>query len=160
MDGALDASATAAYGRVVRPLDAIRAAIHQRRRGLAAAAAALATLAAITALRSPPPDPAGGEAATATTLHAGEVAVPVVLANPAVASAVTVGDVIDVVAMPDSTDERARVVAPRVRVLDRPGAAGFGATGSGVVLVAVPEPAALVLAAAADRTLSVIIRTR
>ena len=86
-----------------------------------------------------------------------------VLASAALASTLAVGDVIDVVGTPrddDGTAHRARVVAPRARVLAVPSpGSGFGSSASAVVLLAIREALALPLSAAlTDDVLTVVIR--
>ena len=115
---------------------------------------------ALSSLRTTPtsaqvPD----DTASTTRLRPDEVAVPVVLASPALAATIEPGDVVDVVAAPDDITADASVVAAGARVLRTAGVGGFASGSSSVVLVAVPEPYALALSAALDRTLTVVIRT-
>jgi len=144
----------------VHPYAAARAATHRHRRPLAAAAAALAVVAAIGALRGAPTAPAAVDSTSTAQLRTGEVAVPVSLASPAIAATVKPGDVVDVVAVPDDFESRPRVLAARVRALDQVASGGFGATATSIVLLAVPEAAALALSAGVGRALTVVIRSR
>ncbi len=100
---------------------------------------------------------------TSTDLLSGEVAIPVGLASPALSATLSVGDVIDLVAVTNAElGGGAQVVAPRTRVLEIPGSsASFGSTASAVVLVAVNEADALdVSRAAALGPVGVVIRIR
>lgn len=123
------------------------------RRPLAAVLAGLAVLVTVSTLRSEPP-PAPAMASTPSSAP-GEVTVPVPLAVSA--GILQPGDVIDLVSVDD--DGRARVVAPRARVVGQPASVGgFGSTDP-LLLVAVPEAVALALASATARdALTVLIR--
>ena len=115
---------------------------------------------ALTSLR-PTPTSAQVPADTASLarLRPGEVAVPVVLASPALAATAEPGAGVDVVAAPDDVTGDASVVAAGARVLRAAGDGGFASGSSSVVLVAVPERYALALSGALDRTLTIVIRT-
>jgi Flp pilus assembly protein CpaB len=77
----------------------------------------------------------------------GRVAVPVELSDPAATSALTVGDVVDVLA---TRPPQVAVLATDARVLDLPGS-------TGLVVLALTRPQALHVAAAGDARLSVVI---
>ena len=147
------------------PRSAARRLLRRHRRPVAAVLAGLGVLVALTALRPAPPlavDAVAGDALTGSAVRRGEVLVPVALTSGAVASALDVGDIIDLVGL--SGDERmtASVVAASARVVEVP-AAGSALSGasSGVVLVAVPERAALPLSAAsANGGITFVIRAR
>jgi hypothetical protein len=81
----------------------------------------------------------------------GQVEVPIRLADPAVAGAVTPGDVVDVIAAVRGTT--AAVVAAGVTVTRLPSSGGEGlwSSGDGLVMVATDHDEALALAGAAAR---------
>ena len=120
----------------------VRTFIRRHRRILAAACAGLASVLALAVIRTPQA-PSG--TATAPTLDAGEVAVPVSLASAAHAGALHTGDVIDLVAVPRAEDQRARVVAREATVLSI-SSGGFGSADGSVVVIAVPRSDALAIA--------------
>jgi hypothetical protein len=138
---------------------AARRIVRRHRRPLAAALAATAALLALTSLRAPatPPAPSTVQGDDARQ-RSGEVTVPVTLASGAIASVLDVGDVVDLVTIPESGVPS--VVAPGARVVQLASAgSALSSTASAVVLVAVPDARALDLsAAAAASPLSVIIR--
>lgn len=147
------------------PRPGARRLLRRHRRPVAAAVAGVGALVALTALRGTPTDPAASPfdgGTTAAAVRTGEVAVPVVLASGAITASLAVGDVIDVIGLTRGEPPTATVVAPRARIIELP-SAGSGLTGSSaaVVLVAVPESAALPLSAAsASGGLTVVIRAR
>ena len=131
--------------------------LHGHRRVLAAALAGLATLMALSVIRAPQ-DPATATTATvpSTRPTAGEVAVPILLKDPAIASIATVGDLVDVlaVAKPSTVEAGAqpqpRIVARRARVVEGSApASGFIPLATGLLVVAVDGSTALELASAA-----------
>ena len=132
--------------------------IRRYRRPLAACCAGLAVLLTISALKAPPPADAAMGTDLAPVPAIGEVAAPVTLASPAIASSLEVGDIIDLVAVPTSGAGRAAVVARGARVLDLGDSAGFGASASALVVVSVPELDALAIAdATVDSELTALI---
>lgn len=153
-----DAVSGRPYRRRVRVFPRIQAAARRHRRGLAAVLAGLAMLMAINAVRPGPEQPGTTLGSAGPPVRPGEVAVPVALASPALAAAVEPGDVVDVIAVPDDPGGSARVLADHARVLDLPGSGGFTTSSSSVVLLAVPETAALPLSAAVGQVLTLVIR--
>jgi hypothetical protein len=89
--------------------------IRRYRRPLAATLAALSVLIIVSVLKpAPPVEPT---IALDTTIGAQEVGVPLTLANAALASAIRIGDVVDVIAVDEST-ANSRVIASAVRVVE------------------------------------------
>jgi hypothetical protein len=135
----------------------LRRAVRRRRRPLAALLAGSAAALALVAVRSSPPAEPGSTALSdPSSLRAGEVIVP--LSVGAAANALDVGDVIDLVSVPEG--ESAVVIASHARVVE--GAVGGSALSgaSSVILVAVAEAQALPLSsAAAQGPMSVVIRS-
>jgi hypothetical protein len=146
---------TARLGRLLR----------RHRRPVAAALAGIAVLLALTTLRAAPEAGAvsePGSTPTTAPLPSGDVLVPLPLRLPAVAAALHVGDLVDVVALPGEDAGAARVVAPRARIVELP-SGGSALTGSSasVLLVSVREDDALeASAAAAGSGVTVLIRER
>jgi len=141
------------------PLDRLSSLTRRHRRGLAALLAGAGVLFALGSLRGAPGVPVTDLADTAPTLRTGEVAVPVTLASSAIAAVLSPGDVVDLVAAPDAVTSDPTVLAVGARVLDSAASAGFGASASAVVLLAVPREAALDVSTSIDRTLTVIVRS-
>lgn len=143
--------------------------VQRHRRVLAAVLAGLATLMALSVIRAPQ-DPVPTDSATtaATRPGVGEVAVPILLKDPAIASIAHVGDRVDIMAVAKDngtqadTPEPPRIVARRARVVE--GTAtdpGFMPLASGLLVVAVDEPTALDLARAATTSdLSIAVHPR
>lgn len=142
--------------------DRARRALRRRRRPLAAALAATGVLLALASLRTPPAAPSASVAvaSAAGALQAGEVAVPIVLPSPVLTSALSVGDVIDVIGTGDSGAPQ--VLASQARVLEIPqGSSGFGGTSSSLIVVAADAADGLaVTTAAAAGPVSFLIRDR
>jgi len=143
--------------------------VQRHRRAIAAALAGLATLMALTAIRAPQePANALATANLSTRPGVGEVAVPILLKDPAIASIAQVGDRIDVLAVAKGNDGQAagqlppRIVARQARVVE--GSApdtGFMPLTTGLLVVAVDESTALDLAsAAATFDLSIAVHPR
>lgn len=127
----------------VPTLASVRQLIRNRRRPLAAVLAGAAVLIGLTSLKPAP-------AISAPTMDptrpvAGEVAIAVELSSQAAAAVVSPGDRVDIVEHADMTTPR--VIARNARVLSA-GSAGFLASSSAVLLVAVDEPTAMRLAGA------------
>jgi hypothetical protein len=119
------------------PTTRIARRIRRHRRTLAALFAGLSVLLLFTALRPPPPPDANGP--VLPTLGAGEVGAPVTLANTAITSVVEVGDVVDVLSLPDLTDPQpAAIIATRARVIER--------SENGLLLLAVSAADAIAIA--------------
>lgn len=97
---------------------------------------------------------------SALSLRAGEVAVPVLLSSGAIAQALHIGDVIDVVGISGQDTAVATIVAPQATVLELPSnGSALSGSSSAVVVVAVGEDDALELSAAsANGGVSVLIR--
>jgi len=94
-------------------------------------------------------------------LGPGEVVVPVVLTSGAVASVLSVGDIVDILGFSDADPPTAAVIARRARVFDLPSSTAFGSSVSPVVLIAVPQDQALPLSAAsAGGGVSVLLHDR
>jgi hypothetical protein len=115
---------------------------------LAAAAVVLFGL----SLRTPTPTPAGG---VVSALGTGEVAVPIVLDSPALASTLRIGDIIDVVRI--SEDGRGSLIATDARVLETSTPGGMP---DAVIVLAVEEARGHGLAEISTSQLSVVIRQR
>ena len=137
---------------------AVVSLIRRYRRPLAAICAGLAVFLTISALKAPPPAASAMGTDPTPTPAAGEIAAPVMLASAAIASSLEVGDIIDLVAIPTSGAGRAEVVARSARVLEIGDSAGFGASASALIVVAVPELDALAIAdATVDSELTALI---
>jgi hypothetical protein len=126
----------------------------RHRRPISAGLAFLSVLLGLTAVigSSGSSAPVSGQTADASSLtNAGQVEVPIRLADPAVAAVVRPGDVVDVIA--SDRGASARVVAARVTVTRLPETGGDGLWGTrdGLVMVASDEDEALALAGAAAR---------
>ena len=118
----------------------------------------MATVAAIGALRSPPAaSPSPVDADGSSTAEHGAL-VPITLDVPGVAAALRPGDVVDLVAVSDSGV--GEVVIAAAVVVGRPGSAPvFSGGSSAVLLMSVPQEAAVSLAAtAATSELTAVIR--
>lgn len=116
------------------------------------ALAALAILFFGLSLRSPAPIAAGG---VVSSLGANEVAVPIVLDSPALASTLRIGDIIDVVSVSDSG--QGSLVAADARVLETSTRGGMP---DAVIVLAVDETRGRALAEISTSQLSVVIRER
>ena len=144
------------------------APVHWRRRLLAAALAAAGVLLALASLKPAAhvtPRPASAQPrALASALRAGQVAAPVRLVDPGVAPLLHSGDVVDVLAAPesptgaaDASTSPARVVAQRVRVLTVSSPGSDTSLGSLVVLAVSPDDAAALAGAEAGGRLSAVL---
>lgn len=142
----------------------IQQLLQRHRRIVAACLAGLATLLALSVIRAPQQAPlTTSPVAGSTGPGGGEVAVPLVLKDQAVASIASPGDLIDVIAVPrstiGSTEGSTHIVAHRARVIEgaEPGT-GFMPLASGLLVVAVDEATALALAeAVATSDLSIAV---
>lgn len=105
---------------------ALRRIVRRHRRPIAAASAGISVLFMIAALRPEPIEAPLVE--SAPRLHAGEVGIPIAIANASLVSMIRDGDVVDVLAITEASPVR---VAEAVRVVD--------ATEQGVLLLAVPQ---------------------
>ncbi len=84
-----------------------------------------------------------------------------VLANSAVASVLSIGDIVDILGFSDAEPPTAAVIAREARVFDLPTSSSFAGSASAIVLMAVPERDALPLSAAsAGDGVSVVLRGR
>jgi hypothetical protein len=136
----------------------LAALVRRYRRPLAAVCAGLAVLLTLSALKAPAPAALGTALESGPQPGLGEVAAPVTLASPEIASSLEVGDIIDLVAIPTGGAGMAAVVSRRARVLEIGASNGFGASASALVVVAVPEAEALAIAGAtSDSDLTVLI---
>jgi hypothetical protein len=127
----------------------------RNRRLLAAALAGASVLAALASLNSTPA--ASAPEAAGPTASPGGVLVPVTLAPAGVASALRVGDTVDLLATA-AEDGSAGAVAEGARVVSLPTAgSAFGASSSGVVLVSVDALDAMGLAAAAAQSALAVV---
>ena len=104
------------------------------------------------------PAPANGPDRIVAGLPEGFVAVPVTLRSAAIASAVRVGDKIDLV-VPSETGTP-QVIALDAAVLDLPDASGFGSPTSTVILVSVQAWQGAALAAEDSDEISLVINSR
>ena len=133
----------------------LRRLVDRYRRPLAACLAGLAAAVTLLTLRTEPAVEMA-DAPASTLVRPGDVRVPVALDSGAIAAVLSVGDVIDLVAVAD--DGRPTVVAPGARVVQLAAGGTALAAASAVILVAVAEADALPLsAAAAGGPLSVVI---
>ena len=132
-------------------------ALRRHRRIVAATVAGLGVLSALTALQeSPAPTVLLSENRISDSLRTGEVAVPVTLTSPSSASALSIGDLIDLVATtPEGAPE---VLATSARVLRIP--MSTGASNSSILVVAVDQSlgTTLALSSAINGGVAVIIR--
>lgn len=144
------------------PRRAARRILRRRRRPIAAVLAGAGVLLALSTLHATPAPVADDAAHGIDPLLApGHVVVPVVLATGAVASALAVGDIVDIVDFSDTEPVRATVVARGAWVYGLPAGTSFGGGASAVVLVSVPERQALpVSAASATGGIGVVLRSR
>lgn len=136
---------------------AVRRAAARHRRPIAALLAGAATLLTIGSLRSSPEAPVTTTPeASSSTARVGEVSVPVLLDTPALAGAVTPGDLIDLVSIDQSGVST--VIAEEARVVDRPSGSSPLGGASALLLVAVPASEGVRIATAAATTrLTVIV---
>jgi len=123
---------------------------------LGSVSAALAVLLIFGSVSTPAP--ATGPDRVVAGLPEGFVAVPVTLRSAAIASAVRVGDKIDLV-VPSETGTP-QVIALDAVVLDLPDASGFASPTSTVILVSVQEWQGAALAAEASDQISLVINSR
>ena len=124
--------------------------MRRHRRLVAGVLAGAAALIALTGLRGPQAPTTQAPVADPTAARAGEVSVPVTLANAALASVLHVGDVIDLVSVADPAAPD--LIAHSARVLQVPSSGGMLTSGStAVVLVAVPAAVGLDVTAAASQ---------
>ena len=134
----------------------LTALVRRYRRPLAAVCAGLAVLLTLSSLKAPAPVASGPE--NGPRLSLGEVAAPITLASADIAASLKVGDMIDVVAIPNQEAGISRVVARGARVLEIGTSDGFGASASALVVIALPESEALAIAdATADSDLTTLI---
>lgn len=140
----------------VNALLRIRTLLNRHRRILGSVSAALAVLLIFGSMSTPAP--ANGPDYIVSGLPEGFVAVPVTLRSAAIASAVRVGDTIDLVA-PSETGAP-RVIALDAAVLDLPNASGFGSPTSTVILVSVATWQGAALAAEDSDQISLVIKSR
>lgn len=143
--------------------------VQRHRRVLAAVLAGIATLLALSVIRAPQDQVATASAtSTATRPGVGEVAVPILLKDPAIASIAEVGDEVDILAVAKGNGTQAgileppRIVARRARVVEGTTTdPGFMPLASGLLVVAVDESTALDLASAATTSdLSIAVHPR
>jgi hypothetical protein len=130
--------------------------IRRYRRPLAAVSAGLAVMLALAVLTSPSPEAVQTEMQIAAGPAPGEVAAPITLASSEIASSLSVGDIIDIVAIPATSDVerapvsdqigRATILARKARVLQVSHAEGFTSNSSALIVIAVSESVALALA--------------
>ena len=132
-------------------------ALRRHRRIVAATVAGLGVLFALTSLQqSPAPTVLLSENRISDSLRTGEVAVPVTLSSPSSASALSVGDLIDLVGTtPEGEPE---VLATSARVLRIP--ITTGVSNPSVLVVAVDQTlgTTLALSSAINSGVAVIIR--
>jgi hypothetical protein len=140
----------------VNALLRLRTLLNRHRRILGSICAALAVLLIFGSMSAPAP--ATGPDHIVAGLPEGFVAVPVTLRSAAIASAVRVGDTIDLVA-PSETGTP-RVIALDATVLDLPNASGFASPTSTVILVSVAAWQGAALAAEHSDQISLVIKTR
>jgi len=134
----------------------VRTLLNRHRRILGSLSAAAAVLLLFGSMSAPAP--ASGPDVVVAGLPEGFVAVPVTLRSAAIASAVQVGDNIDLV-LPSETGAP-RVVATNAVVLDLPTASGFGSPTSTVILVSVEKWQSTALAAEDSTQISLVINSR
>lgn len=102
------------------------------------------------------PRPIAVDSGISAALLDGEVAVPVTLGSPTVASVLVAGDLVDLVT--SATDGSSMVLATRARVLRTPPASGL--SGASILVVAVDRSVGATLASASTENggVAVIIR--
>jgi len=140
----------------VNTLLRLRTLLNRHRRILGSVCAALAVLLIFGSMSAPAP--ATGPDHIVAGLPEGFVAVPVTLRSAAIASAVRVGDTIDLVAASETVAPR--VIALDATVLDLPSASGFASPTSTVILVSVAAWQGAALAAEHSDQISLVIKTR
>ena len=140
----------------VNSLLRLRTLVNRHRRILGSISAALAVLLIFGSMSAPAP--ATGPDRIVAGLPEGFVAVPVTLRSAAIASAVRVGDKIDLVG-PSETGTP-QVIALNAAVLDLPDASGFGSPTSTVILVSVQAWQGAALAAEDSDQISLVINSR
>jgi hypothetical protein len=140
----------------VNALLRLRTLVNRHRRILGSISAALAVLLIFGSMSAPAP--ATGPDRIVAGLPEGFVAVPVTLRSAAIASAVRVGDKIDLV-VPSETGTP-QVIALNAAVLDLPDASGFGSPTSTVILVSVQAWQGAALAAEDSDQISLVINSR
>ena len=121
----------------------IRHVLRHRRRPVAAALAGAAVLIALISLQPAPPVTA--PPLDPTQPIPGEVAITVELSSQAAAAVITPGDRVDIIERPEAGPPR--IIARDARVLAA-SSAGFLASSSAALLIAVDEPTALRLSGA------------
>ena len=140
----------------VNALLRLRTLVNRHRRILGSVSAALAVLLIFGSMSAPAP--ANGPDRIVAGLPEGFVAVPVTLRSAAIASAVRVGDKIDLV-VPSETGTP-QVIALDAAVLDLPDASGFGSPTSTVILVSVEAWQGAAVAAEDSDEISLVINSR
>jgi hypothetical protein len=130
--------------------------IRRYRRPLAAVSAGLAVMLALAVITSPSPAAVQTEMEIAAGPAPGEVAAPITLASSEIASSLSVGDIIDIVAIPAARNAeqvlnsgqtgRATILARKARVLQVSDSQGFTSNSSALIVIAVSESVALTLA--------------
>lgn len=140
----------------VNALLRLRTLANRHRRILGSVSAALAVLLIFGSMSAPAP--ARGPDLIVSGLPEGFVAVPITLRSAAIASAVRVGDKIDLV-VPSETGTP-QVIALDATVLDLPDASGFGSPTSTVILVSVQAWQGAALAAEDSDQISLVINSR
>lgn len=140
----------------VNALLRLRTLVNRHRRILGSVSAALAVLIIFGSMSAPAP--ASGPDGIVAGLREGFVAVPVTLRSAAIASAVRVGDKIDLVVPSDTGTPK--VIALDAAVLDLPDASGFGSPTSTVILVSVQAWQGAALAAEDSDEISLVINSR
>jgi hypothetical protein len=92
------------------------------------------------------------------TLEQGQVAVPVTLRSSAITAAVNIGDTVNLIAA--QPNGYPQVLATGALIIDIPGAGGFSATNSAVIVVAVDQNIGNELAAHISPEVSVVVTQR
>lgn len=143
-------------------LGQIQVFIARHRRILAAVCAGLASLLILSVVvdSAEPVGVAALDARPAQQLARGEVAVPILLADPKLAAGVDPGDVVDLVELSEISP--AAVIAEHARVLSKgSGGSAFSASEAQLLVVAVQRADALPVAAAgAAATLTLVMQSR
>lgn len=139
-------SSTASIAGIPLPKLALPRVVRQHRRLAAALLAALAVL--LVGVGTRPAPPVTVDASGTVAVPAGMVAVPLALADSAVAGLLHAGERVDVVALPNETSGIAHVIARDVLVLTSGGASGLLSSDQATLLVATGEQQALAIAGA------------
>ena len=140
---------------ITLPKLALPRIVRRHRRASAALLAALAVL--LIGLSARPAQPAAVGGSGAVVIPDGMVAVPLALADGAVAGLLHAGDHVDVVALPGETSGIAHVVARDVLVLSPGGSSGFLSSDQATLLVATDESSAIAVAGAGVNGFTVIV---